>query len=123
MNILSIVAANLRRGPRTRRLPDRPVPAEGFRGRVELDAAACRSCSKCAQVCVSSAITFEKVDPEHYVWAYDPARCTYCGLCITYCPVDCLWQAPDRTEAWRRPDEQAEVVTVEKKRRKKAVAQ
>jgi formate hydrogenlyase subunit 6/NADH:ubiquinone oxidoreductase subunit I len=119
MNILTVITRNLRRGPQTQRYPDREAPAPAYRGRVVLDPTTCRSCSKCAQVCVSAAITFDRIEGDRYAWAYDPARCTYCGLCVSYCPVNCLAQEPDRGAWCTAPGEQAETVTVIKKRKKK----
>jgi formate hydrogenlyase subunit 6/NADH:ubiquinone oxidoreductase subunit I len=120
VNILTLITRNLRGRRATQRFPDRSAPAPQFRGRVVLDAAACRSCSKCAQVCVSAAITFEHVEGERWEWAYDASRCTYCGVCVQYCPVDCLFQAPDRGAWYSAAGEIAETVTVIKQRRKKA---
>jgi formate hydrogenlyase subunit 6/NADH:ubiquinone oxidoreductase subunit I len=120
MNILAILARNLRRGPETVRFPGRPAPAPEFRGRIMMEPALCRSCGKCAQVCVSAAITFGRVEGDQYAWAYDPARCTFCGVCVTYCPApDCLTQLPDRESSCIRPGEQAETLTVIKQRKKK----
>jgi formate hydrogenlyase subunit 6/NADH:ubiquinone oxidoreductase subunit I len=120
MNILTVIGRNLRGGTQTQRFPDRQAPAPDYRGRVLLDPATCRSCSKCAQVCVSAAITFEHVEGDRYVWAYDPSRCTYCGVCVEYCPVKCLWQDADRGAPCFVPGEQSESVTVIKQRKKKA---
>lgn len=123
MNILTLITRNWFRGPQTQRFPDRQAPAPEYRGKVVLDPSLCRSCSKCAQVCVSAAITFGRVEGDRYAWAYDPARCTYCGVCVTYCPVaGCLTQVDDRGSSCLRPGEQAETVTVIKQRRKKAAA-
>jgi formate hydrogenlyase subunit 6/NADH:ubiquinone oxidoreductase subunit I len=119
MNILTLLARNVRRGPQTQRYPDREAPAPDFRGRVTLLPPTCRCCSKCAQVCVSAAISFDQVEGDEYVWSYDPARCTYCGLCVDYCPVACLLQEPDRGDSYAVPGEQAVTVTVIKPRRKK----
>jgi len=119
MNILNLIGRNAVHAPATQRFPDRQAPAPDYRGRVVLEPATCRSCSKCAQVCVSAAITFERVEGDTYAWAYDPARCTYCGICVAYCPVKCLLQLPDRGPSCSRPGEQAETVTVIKQRKKK----
>lgn len=120
MNILAVIGRNLRGGTQTQRFPRRRPPAPAYRGRVVLDPATCRSCSKCAQVCVSAAITFERVEGDRYEWAYDPSRCTYCGVCVTYCPVACLRQEGDRGPSCFVPGEQAETVSVIKQRKKKA---
>lgn len=119
MNILSIIGRNWVRGPQTQRYPDREPPAPNYRGRVILEPATCRSCSKCAQVCVSAAITFGRVEGDRYEWSYDPSRCTYCGVCVAYCPVGCLLQDADRGAACSHPGEQAETITVIKVRKKK----
>jgi ech hydrogenase subunit F len=119
MNILTLISRNWVRAPQTRRFPDRQPPAPAYRGRVVLEPAMCRSCSKCAQVCVSAAITVEHVEGDRYEWSYDPARCTYCGVCVAYCPVTCLLQLDDRSPTCSRPDAQAEIVTVIKKPKNK----
>lgn len=116
MNIWQVIARNWRQGPQTQRYPDRLPPAADYRGRVTLSPDTCRSCSLCAQVCVSAAITFGRVEGDTYAWSYDPGRCTFCGLCIDYCPVRCLSQEADRGPAYARPGEQAETVTVIKRR-------
>ncbi len=122
MNIFTVIARNVRRGPKTQRYPDRQPPADSYRGRVVLDPDTCRSCSMCAQVCVSAAITFGRVEGDRYEWTYDPGRCTYCGLCVDYCPVGCLTQESDRGPAYTVPGEQAEAVTVIRRRIKKGAA-
>jgi formate hydrogenlyase subunit 6/NADH:ubiquinone oxidoreductase subunit I len=119
MNILTLIGRNWIRRPQTQRFPDRLAPAPSYRGRVVIEPATCRSCSKCAQVCVSAAITFDHVEGDEYAWAYDPARCTYCGVCVAYCPVKCLLQLEDRGDSCTEPGEQAETVTVIKLRKKK----
>lgn len=122
MNIFTLMSRNWRRGPQTQVYPARQAPAPAYRGHVVLEPDACRSCSKCAQVCVSAAITFNRVEGDLYAWAYDPARCTFCGLCVTYCPADCLAQEPDRSPAYTTPGEQATTVSVVKRRKKKAAS-
>jgi formate hydrogenlyase subunit 6/NADH:ubiquinone oxidoreductase subunit I len=142
MNILGLLGRNGVHGPQTLRYPDRNPPAPDYRGPVVLDPATCRSCSRCAQVCVTEAITFVRVDadtnrdgsdgtggggpgaPEddRYRWTYDPARCTYCGLCVSACPVNCLWQAGDRGPNVASPGAGVENVTVLRRRRRKKAA-
>jgi len=104
MSILSLIFSNWARGPETHRFPDRPHPATGFRGAVEVDPALCLTCGVCEEVCVSAAI---KVQPgeEAGTWSYDPGRCTFCGACVRHCPVTALHQEPDRAPVYSRPGE------------------
>ena len=122
MNILNLITGNWFRGPQTQRYPDRQPPAVDYRGRVRLDPDTCRTCSVCARVCVSAAITFEPIEGARFEWAYDPARCTFCGVCVAYCPVKSLTQESDRGPSCSRPGEQAETIVVAVKRRAKKSA-
>jgi ferredoxin len=61
---------------------------------------------------VSAAIELEPAQ-NSCAWIYDPARCTFCGACVTHCPVDALTQAGDRGPSCARPGEQVETITVQ----------
>jgi len=110
-NIFHVIAGNLRAGPQTQRFPAREAPAPAYRGNVRMDADACVTCGICADVCVSAAIELRPVQAS-CDWVYDPASCTFCGVCVTHCPVDALTQVSDRGSSCGRPGEQAVVVTV-----------
>jgi ferredoxin len=104
MNILQLIAANLRAGRQTNRYPDRPIPAAGFRGPVVVDPSICLTCGVCEEVCVSAAIEVCQGETAGS-WSYDPGRCTFCGACVRHCPVQALHQEPDRGPWYVRPGE------------------
>lgn len=95
MNILGIIAGNLKRRAITLRFPRRVAPPAGFRGPVQLDPEGCVGCATCAYVCPSSAISLSS-DGLHYEWRYDPGRCTFCGRCADLCPAEALAMAAER---------------------------
>ncbi len=89
MKILGIFAGNLAAGPLTVRLPGQVGHPPGFHGPVRIDTAKCICCGMCDYACVSEAV---KVTPaaDGCEWAYRPGRCTYCGKCVQFCPVEAL---------------------------------
>lgn len=112
MNILNLIAGNWARGPETRRFPDRQAPTPEYRGNVVNDLTKCVGCGICTQVCVSAAITLRSGE-ESCTWTYDPANCTFCGFCVSHCPVTALSQAADRGTTARKAGEQATDTKVE----------
>lgn len=112
MRIFSLIGGNARRAPETLRVPERHVPAPGFRGLVRNDAARCLGCGTCTYVCVSRAIAVIDHD-DHCDWDYDPGRCTFCGRCVDTCPGEALTQDPDRAPVYSSPAELHEMVRVD----------
>jgi ferredoxin len=111
MNILNLIADNWMRGPQTHRFPERHVPAPQYRGCVDVEPDVCVTCGICERVCVSAAIKVEHAE-DHCTWTYDPARCTFCGVCVADCPVGALTQASDRGESCTQPGQQAVTAVV-----------
>jgi formate hydrogenlyase subunit 6/NADH:ubiquinone oxidoreductase subunit I len=99
VNIWTIIRGNARKAPQTLRYPDRPQPADRFRGLVTIDASKCLTCGICDYVCVSGAITVTRhtLDCD---WRYDPGRCTFCGRCVDHCPGEALGHDPERAPAY-----------------------
>jgi ferredoxin len=101
MNILQVIVGNLQRDPVTRRFPESvPIP-ENLRSVVKLDTQLCVGCATCAYVCTSGAIQVTDYRT-HYVWDYDPGRCTFCGRCIDYCPSQALSMEAQRPQVYTR---------------------
>jgi ferredoxin len=66
-----------------------PRPA-GFRGLIEHDASLCTGCTACAFVCAPKAITLEKTDGAAVTWKFSAVQCSFCGLCVQYCPTHAI---------------------------------
>ncbi len=62
------------------------VPAEGFRGRVTVDAERCIGCAGCANVCTPRAIVVSDPSQEIRTLEFFLERCTYCARCAEVCP-------------------------------------
>lgn len=66
--------------------PNDPVaPADGFRGRIELDARKCIGCGACALACPPRLISLNDIGNTRAV-AFTLGSCTYCGRCAEVCP-------------------------------------
>jgi hydrogenase-4 component H len=65
-------------------------PAEGYRGRMEIDVEKCLGCGGCAEVCPSRLIIMHDPCQEKRVLEYNLDRCTYCGRCMEVCPEDAI---------------------------------
>ncbi len=102
MSILHILAENLRQGVVTLRYPQRVQPPPNYRSLVQLQKEQCVGCACCAYVCVSGAIQVRE-KREEYVWAYDPAKCTFCGRCIEACPTQALQMQTERPPIYHQP--------------------
>jgi formate hydrogenlyase subunit 6/NADH:ubiquinone oxidoreductase subunit I len=93
MNILTMLARNLKLGIQTLRFPARPPVSPGFRGLVRFDPALCTGCAMCRFRCTARAITFVAGKGE-FTWSYDPGQCTFCGRCVEGCKDHALSQDP-----------------------------
>jgi Fe-S-cluster-containing hydrogenase component 2 len=102
MNILHVIANNLKQVPTTLRFPEQVPPPVNFRGAAQLEAERCVGCATCAYVCTSSAI--KVIDHvTDYEWTYDPGRCTFCGRCVDVCPSHALKMAAERAPVYMEP--------------------
>lgn len=61
-------------------------PADGFRGKPEIDFARCTACTTCADACPTDAITVENGIRNERILALDYGDCIFCGECETACP-------------------------------------
>jgi hydrogenase-4 component H len=111
MNILSLIAANLRRGPATVRFPAEVAPPRDYRGPVQIETGRCVACGVCAYVCPSAAISVaDRTD--HCDWSYDPGRCTFCGRCADLCLGHALSMEERPAPAYATPGALAQTHTV-----------
>ncbi|MBI5473581.1 MAG: NADH-quinone oxidoreductase subunit NuoB [Ignavibacteriae bacterium] len=61
-------------------------PAEGFRGKPEIDFARCTGCDACADACPTDAITLAVVSHTERTLSLDLGHCIFCGECEAACP-------------------------------------
>ncbi len=74
------------RRPRTVRYPFGPAElSSGYRGRVRMNADACRGCGLCVRDCPALALELRREDRENFSLVYYPDRCAYCGQCEVSC--------------------------------------
>ena len=52
-------------------------------GGVTLNAKQCLGCRRCEEACIVHAVGYDEDEKK-------PIICHHCGLCIRYCPHDCL---------------------------------
>jgi len=75
----------------TVRYPFEPMELPSyFRGRVEIDADACRGCGLCVRDCPASALELQREDKDNFHLFYYPDRCAYCGQCEVSCRFDAI---------------------------------
>jgi hydrogenase-4 component H len=66
--------------------PFQPAPpAEGFRGRLEVDIDKCIGCGACIQACPPRLISMTDQDSKRTI-EFALGRCTYCARCAEVCP-------------------------------------
>lgn len=67
------------------------------KGKIEINAEACKSCRYCVQTCPGKVLSVgEKVNSFGYLYVVcaDPEACTGCALCAQICPDAAI-------EVWR----------------------
>jgi hydrogenase-4 component H len=66
--------------------PFQPAPpAEGFRGRLEVDIDKCIGCGACIHACPPRLISMTDQDAKR-TFEFALGRCTYCARCAEVCP-------------------------------------
>jgi Ni,Fe-hydrogenase III small subunit/ferredoxin len=104
MSAFDAITHRLRRGRQTMAFPDGPAPALPDRhgGALRVEAAKCaESCSACAAVCPTQAIT----RPPGKAVALDLGRCIFCAACVEACPVQAITQTNQFPMATRRRED------------------
>ncbi len=77
---------------------DSPVPPPGYRGRPDVDEAACMGCGACAHVCPADAIQPTR-DAGRLTVDFRRGDCIGCGSCQDVCPTQAITLRPDE-RAW-----------------------
>lgn len=78
-------------------------PAEGFRGRISVDAEKCIGCGGCANVCTPRAIVVSDPSQELRVIDFQLERCTYCARCVEVCAEKAITVTPQFETATNDP--------------------
>ena len=65
-------------------------PADGFHGRVMVDAEKCIGCGGCAEVCPPRCIIVTDPSHEKRELEFFLERCTYCARCEEVCPEEAI---------------------------------
>jgi hydrogenase-4 component H len=90
MSILGVLWRNLTARPRTQGAADIVSTPAGFRGMIEHDPSLCTGCTACTQVCAPQAISIDRADGASLTWQFFAGQCSYCGLCVQYCPTHAI---------------------------------
>ncbi|HKN10166.1 MAG TPA: 4Fe-4S dicluster domain-containing protein [Pseudomonadota bacterium] len=90
MKIFGVLWRNLTARARTRAVADVVATPAGFRGMIEHDPSLCTGCTACMQVCAPRAISFDTADRSSITWQFFAGQCSYCGLCVQYCPTHAI---------------------------------
>jgi hydrogenase-4 component H len=70
--------------------PAKPAPpAEGFRGRLDIDIDKCIGCGACANACPPRLILITNVDSRRSI-DFILGKCTYCARCAEVCPEQAI---------------------------------
>jgi hydrogenase-4 component H len=81
----------LKAGVVTLRYPFAPHdPADGFHGRVVVDAEKCVGCGGCAEVCPPRCIVVTDPTHEKRELEFLLERCSYCARCAEVCPENAI---------------------------------
>ena len=98
-------------GPRTVKYPFGPLELpEGYRGRVLINADACRGCSLCVRDCPAFALELERESRDSYRLIHHPDRCAYCGQCEESCHFDAIYLDNDFVRGTPRREELTHVL-------------
>jgi Ni,Fe-hydrogenase III small subunit/ferredoxin len=91
--MLKVILARVRQGYRTMKFPDAGAPPmpDRFRGRPEIDAAACGSgCAECEKSCPTGAISRATRGADAGGLRIDLGKCLFCSDCAEACPSRAL---------------------------------
>ena len=101
--LLPQIWRTLVRGPRTVCYPFAPAELpEGYRGRVRINAEACRGCGLCVRDCPAFGLELEREDRQTFRLIYHPDRCAYCGQCEESCNFGAIYLDNDFVPATSR---------------------
>lgn len=65
-------------------------PPSGFKGRVTIEADACRGCGACVRDCPAFGLELEKEGRDQFRLIHYPARCINCAQCEESCRFDAI---------------------------------
>jgi len=89
-SLIAEVFSYLFKKPATHKYPfEKPVIAEGFRGKPVFLWDRCVECGVCEDVCPAFAIKLRWTDGRFVPW-YDVSRCCFCYECIYNCPTNAI---------------------------------
>jgi len=90
--MLKLFKTILKAGEATTKYPFAPFPVSpGFRGKPQLNAEQCISCSACTIACPANALSMKTdVDAGTRTWSIFLGRCIFCGRCEEVCPTKAI---------------------------------